>query len=258
MARIRYENVSKYYGEGDNRVHAVDNVSITAEEDKVTTLVGPSGCGKTTLLHVAAGLLSPSNGNVILDGEEITGPSPNRAVVFQQFALFPWKTVRENIEFGLSLTDDKAKAKQQVVEKWINTMGLEGFENSYPHELSGGMKQRVAIARSYALSPKVLLMDEPFGALDAQTRTVMQEELLTLLKEEEHTVIFITHNVDEAIYLGDRIAVMTQRPGKIKELIEVEGKLTKEGLTMNEVLKGEEFIELRDQVWHLVKEEIST
>jgi len=258
--KIQFENVSKNYTRGKMVVPAVSEFSLSIYENEFVVFVGPSGCGKSTLLHMAAGLISPTSGKVLLDGKEITDPGPDRAVVFQQFALFPWKTVYENIKFGLRFKNLNEVEKKNSVEKHIAMMGLNGFENSYPHELSGGMKQRVAIARAYAVNPAVLLLDEPFAALDAQTRTIMQEELVEVGKQEKQTVLFITHSVEEAIFLGDRVIVITRRPARIKEIIDlkVSGFMPdRRERSLDEVLSSEQFAAFRSKVWGLVRSEIS-
>jgi len=252
-------NVSIVYEKNKKSFLAVDNVSLTIQEGEFVVIVGPSGCGKTTFMNTFAGLLRPTKGKVYMDGQEITGPSAERGVVFQQFALFPWKTVFENIEFGLKYRGIPKEQREEIVRKYIHLIKLEGFEHAYPHELSGGMKQRVAIARVYANRPQVLLMDEPFGALDAQTRTIMQEDLSEMFLAEKRTVLFITHSVDEAIYLGDRVVIMTARPGKIKRIIPItRDNLIPERRKMGyeEVVNRREFLELKNEIWGLIKAEI--
>jgi len=257
--KLAAQNVSVRFEKDDTSFLAVDDVSLTIQEGEFVVIVGPSGCGKTTFMNTFAGLVRPAQGKVFIDGEEITGPSAERGVVFQQFALFPWKTVSENIEFGLKYRDIPKEQRDEIVKKYVQLIKLEGFENSYPHELSGGMKQRVAIARVYANRPQVLLMDEPFGALDAQTRTIMQEDLSEMFLTEKKTVLFITHSVDEAIYLGDRVVIMTARPGKIKKVIPI----TRDNLIPNrrqmrhdDVVNLKEFLDLKGDIWGLIKAEI--
>jgi len=258
-SKIVADHVSVEYEKDEKNFLAVDDVSMTIQDGEFVVIVGPSGCGKTTFMNTIAGLVRPIKGKVLMDGEEITGPSAERGVVFQQFALFPWKTVYENIEFGLKYRGIGKEQRAEIVRKYVQTVKLEGFENSYPHELSGGMKQRVAIARVYANRPQVLLMDEPFGALDAQTRTIMQEDLSEMFVSEKRTVLFITHSVEEAIYLGDRVVIMTARPGKIKKSIHI----TEEDLVPNrrqmgfdDVINMKEFLELKAEIWGLIKAEI--
>jgi len=210
-------------------------------------------------MRMAAGLEHPTGGHVYVDRDEVTKPGPDRAVVFQAFALFPWKTVWDNIEFGLvSLGIDAAERKRRI-EQHIELMGLGGYEQAYPHQLSGGMQQRVAIARAYVLDPKVLLMDEPFGALDAQTRVVMQEELVRLARTHPRTVLFITHAVEEAVYLADRIVVMSRRPGTIREIVDVKSIRVAEGWDQHkrieDVMDLPSFVHLRTHVWKLLREQ---
>jgi len=258
-AKIIFDRVTKTYVRRNSKVDAVAEFNFQVHENEVLVLVGPSGCGKSTILHMAAGLIPPTSGKIVMDGQEVKEPGPDRAVVFQQFALFPWKTVYQNIEFGLKFNGTSSKEKKELVEKYIEMVGLKGFENAYPHELSGGMKQRVAIARSLVVKPDVLLLDEPFAALDAQTRTIMQEELNAQLKIEKHTVIFITHSVDEAIYLGDRIVILTQRPARIKEVIDLKGTRfmpERREKSLNDVMASEKFATLRNNIWEMVRSEI--
>jgi NitT/TauT family transport system ATP-binding protein len=253
------EHVSVLYEKDTRSFLAVDDVSLSISEGEFVVIVGPSGCGKTTFMNTFAGLVLPAKGKVFMDGEEITGPSAERGVVFQQFALFPWKTVYENIEFGLKYRGIPREQREEIIRKYVHLVKLEGFEKSFPHELSGGMKQRVAIARVYANRPQVLLMDEPFGALDAQTRTIMQEDLSEMFMTEKRTVVFITHSVEEAIYLGDRVVIMTARPGKIKKIINVtQDDLVpqRRGLGYDEVVNLKEFLDLKGEIWGLIKAEI--
>jgi NitT/TauT family transport system ATP-binding protein len=258
VSEIVFDKVSRVFGKGDTRLAAVDEISLRVADCEFVAICGPSGCGKTTLLRLAAGLDFPSSGSVRVGAREIVAPGPDRAVVFQQFALFPWKTVRENIGFGLKCRGVAAAARRAPVERIVATMGLEGHEDVYPHQLSGGMQQRVAIARSYVIEPEVLLMDEPFGALDAQTRIVMQEELIRLARVNPRTVLFITHSVEEAVFLADRVVVMTRRPGRIREIIEVAPlRRTErwEARPIEEVMDLESFIHLRTRVWKLLRDQ---
>jgi ABC-type nitrate/sulfonate/bicarbonate transport system ATPase subunit len=220
--KLQVDGVSKSFAAGAGRVEALSAASFTVAEGEFITLLGPSGCGKSTLLRIIAGLEEPSTGRVLLGGRPITGPGPERGMVFQSYTLFPWLTVYENIEFGLELKGLPRAERRAVAERYLKLIGLAGFENALPKNLSGGMKQRVAIARALANDPEVLLMDEPFGALDAQTRTVMQEVLLTAWEESKKTILFVTHDVEEAIFLADKVLVMTARPGKIKAVLEVD------------------------------------
>lgn len=259
MAEIVLENVTREFGAGDRKVVALDNVSYTVRDGEFVAVVGPSGCGKTTCMRMAAGLEFPSSGTCMVGGKLVRAPGPDRAVVFQQFALFPWKTVQENIDFGLrSLGVPRDEARQRIADN-LKLMGLQGYESAYPHQLSGGMQQRVAIARAYVLNPQVLLMDEPFGALDAQTRTVMQEDLLRVGRANPRTVMFITHAVEEAVYLADRVIVMTRRPGRIKETIDVKPIRQAERWDRHEriedVMDLESFVHLRTRIWRLLREQ---
>jgi NitT/TauT family transport system ATP-binding protein len=210
-------------------------------------------------MRMAAGLEHPSSGSVSVDGVAVTSPGPDRAVVFQQFALFPWKTVWDNIEFGLVSLGVAADERRRRIEHYIGLMSLTGYERAFPHQLSGGMQQRVAIARAYVLDPKVLLMDEPFGALDAQTRVVMQEELVRLARQHPRTVLFITHAVEEAVYLADRVVVMSRRPGTIREVIDVRSVRERERwdaiARIEDVMDQASFVHLRTHIWKLLREQ---
>lgn len=202
-------------------VTAIENINLNIGDGEFLTILGPSGCGKTTLLNIIAGFEHASGGQVQLDGDPIRKPGPDRGVVFQEYALFPWLTVAQNIEFGLRERGVRGAERRDRVNAQILSVGLSGFERRYPHELSGGMRQRVALARVLVNDPKILLMDEPFAALDAQTRTIMQQELLRVWSAARRTAIFITHNIEEAILLGDRVVVMTARPGRIKDIVPI-------------------------------------
>jgi NitT/TauT family transport system ATP-binding protein len=211
----------KYRSQGADMPALID-INLEIEEGEFICLLGPSGCGKSTLLKIIAGLIPASSGRITIDGKPINGPGPERAVVFQDYALFPWMTVRDNIEFGLEARKLARSARKEISTKLLRTVGLSDFADRFPHHLSGGMKQRVSIARALAVNPSLLLMDEPFGALDAQTRQTLQDELLRIWREYRKTVIFVTHSIEEAIYLSDRIVVMTARPGRIKEIVTVQ------------------------------------
>jgi len=253
---IRIENVHKEYRvlEGKN-VKALDGVSLEIGKNEFVCLVGPSGCGKTTLLNIVAGLEPFDSGKVAMHGEDIIGPGPERGVIFQQYALFPWMTVRKNIEYGMKFLRnpdgrvryDTAK-KRETAEYYIKMVNLTGFEDSYPKALSGGMKQRVAIARAYAQNPEILLMDEPFGALDAQTRAQLQEDLLHTWEEEKKTVLFITHDVDEAVLLATRVVILSARPGRIKEIVDIGLPYPRNQATKMDA----EFIKYRNYIWDTV------
>jgi NitT/TauT family transport system ATP-binding protein len=259
MANIVFNNVGRVFEQGGKAFVALQGINLTVADREFVAIVGPSGCGKTTCMRMAAGLEHATDGQVRVDSELVTKPGPDRAVVFQAFALFPWKTVWDNIEFGLhSLPVDAAERKRRI-EHYIGLMGLSGYERAYPHQLSGGMQQRVAIARAYVLDPKVLLMDEPFGALDAQTRVVMQEELVRLARQHPRTVLFITHAVEEAVYLADRIVVMTGRPGTIREIIDVKTVRDAEDwdrhARIEDVMDLPSFVHLRTHVWKLLRDQ---
>lgn len=211
--KLELRNVTKAFSTEEGEMEALEGINLVVKPNEFLCIIGPSGCGKTTLLRMIAGLDYPSSGEIILDGNEVKGPSPDRGMVFQEFSLFPWRTVLKNVDFGLEIKGMKEKERREIAEKYIELVGLQGFENCYPYELSGGMKQRVAIARALAPEPAILLMDEPFGSVDAQTRNILQEELLEIWKRTKKTVLFVTHSVDEAVYLADRVAVMSARPG---------------------------------------------
>jgi len=259
MSAIVFENVYRYFIRDGKSFPALDGIDLTVADNEVVALVGPSGWGKTTCLRLAAGFEVPTKGQVTVGGQPVQGPGPDRAVVFQQFALFPWKSVQDNIAFGLRNQGASASTRRGRVSAIINLMGLEGYETAYPHQLSGGMQQRVAIARAYVLDPEALLMDEPFGALDAQTRIVMQEELVRIARVNPRTVLFITHAVDEAVYLADRVAVMTRRPGRIKEILDIRNVRTAERWNdrerIEDVMDLESFVHLRTHIWRSLREE---
>ena len=249
--KLIIDNVSKIFSDKGQQVTALQNTSFTVAQNEFITILGPSGCGKSTILKIIAGLEEPSSGKVLLDGREIKGPGSDRGMVFQSYTLFPWLTVQQNIEFGLDVAGKSKAERQDIACHYLEKIGLTGFEKAYPSNLSGGMKQRVAIARALANDPQVLLMDEPFGALDAQTRTVMQELLLTVWEESHKTILFVTHDVDEAIFMGDTIYVMTARPGKIKARLEV--PLLRSRTYDMKLADG--FVNLKKQALELIREE---
>lgn len=218
---IGMRDLSKSFVKGKRTVVAIDDFDLDVNEGEIVCLLGPSGCGKTTVLRIVAGLETPTSGRIVVSGKPVSGSGPDRGMVFQEFALFPWRTVRKNIEFGLEMKGVPPGKRAEASARYIDLVGLKGFEDSHPKELSGGMKQRVGIARALANDPSVLLMDEPFGSLDAQTRNLMQKELLRIWAATQKTILFVTHSVDEAVYLADRIVIMTARPGKVREIIEV-------------------------------------
>ena len=258
MAIIRFNDVQRVFHQNGQDFVALKDVNLEVHDQEFVAVVGPSGCGKTTCMRMAAGLEHPTSGSVSVDDEVVRAPGPDRAVVFQAFALFPWKTVWDNVEFGLISLGVDAAERRRRIEHYIGLMGLDGYARAYPHQLSGGMQQRVAIARAYVLDPKVLLMDEPFGALDAQTRVVMQEELVRLARRHPRTVLFITHAVEEAVYLADRIVVMTGRPGTIRDIVDVKPIREAEGwdrhTRIEDVMDLPSFVHLRTHVWKLLRD----
>jgi NitT/TauT family transport system ATP-binding protein len=251
--RIRVRDLVKRFVDITRReeVIAINGMTLDMGREEFLTVLGPSGCGKTTLLNIIAGFDQPTAGDVTLDGEAIRKPGPDRGVVFQEYALFPWLTVAQNIEFGLREGGMARQERRTRVEQQIASVGLTGFERRYPQELSGGMRQRVALARVLANDPKTLLMDEPFAALDAQTRTIMQQELLRTWAAAPRTAVFITHNIEEAILLGDRVVVMTARPGRIKEIVDVK-------LPRPRDVTSPEFNDIRRRVASLLEDEVKT
>ena len=216
-AALVVDGVTLRYGTGEKSVLALDTVSLNIRPNEFTVIVGPSGCGKSSLLYLVAGLQEVTSGQILVSGKAVDGPGPDRGMVFQSYTLFPWLTVRNNIEYGLKRKGIAPGERRKIVDRYVQEVGLSGFADHYPKQLSGGMMQRVAIARAMANDPVILLMDEPFGALDSQTRHTMQKLLLRVWEHEQKTVCFVTHDIDEAILLGDRVLVMTARPGKIKE-----------------------------------------
>jgi NitT/TauT family transport system ATP-binding protein len=246
--KISFREVVKTFPMKSDVFTALDRVSLDIGDGEFVTVVGPSGCGKSTLLSMAAGLVEPTAGEVTVDGRPVTGPGPDRGVIFQQYALFPWLTVRRNVEFGLKLTSMPARERRRRAEHAIELVGLTDFADALPKTLSGGMKQRCAIARAYAVNPDVLLMDEPFGALDAVTRVQLQDQLLETWSQERRTVMFITHDVEEAVYLARRVVVMAARPGRVHAVVDVDLPYPR-----NEQIRlSPEFAALRNQVWHAV------
>jgi NitT/TauT family transport system ATP-binding protein len=250
-SQIVIEEVNHLYRPPSGRpVLALEDVSLEVRSREFLALLGPSGCGKSTLLYLIGGFLPTERGKILLDGVPISGPGPDRGIVFQHFALFPWKTVRANVLYGLEKMRLPREERDRRAQSFIDLVGLSGFEGSYPSQLSGGMKQRTAIARTLAIDPRILLMDEPFGALDAQTRHLMQGELLAIWRKSPKTVIFVTHDVQEAVYLADRVAVMTARPGRIKTIVDI--RLDKGDPA---IAKSRAFIDTVDAVWGLVRDE---
>ncbi|WP_433674602.1 ABC transporter ATP-binding protein [Microbacterium gorillae] len=246
--KISVQDVSRVYPLKDDDFVALDHVSLDVGDNEFITVVGPSGCGKSTLMNILAGLETPSGGGAFVDGVPVRGPGPDRGMIFQQYALFPWLTVRKNVEFGLRVAKVPAAERRERAEHYIRLVGLEQFADALPKMLSGGMKQRCAIARAYAVNPSLLLMDEPFGALDALTRVRLQEQLLDTWNQDKRTVMFITHDVDEAVILANRVVVMAARPGRIHEVIDVDLPYPRD----ESVRLSPEFAELRNRVWRAV------
>ena len=249
--KVVIKDVKKIYDGRNGPVVALNGANLEIRNNEFICVVGPSGCGKSTLLNILAGLLEPTSGEVLVDGKPVEGTSVDRGVVFQQYALFPWLTVKKNVEFGLKLQKKSPAECEEIAMKYIKMVQLEDFVDAYPKELSGGMKQRVAIARAYAVQPEVLLMDEPFGALDAQTRTQLQAELTKTWQEEEKTCFFITHDVEEAIILATKVIVMSARPGRIKTVIDIDLPYPR----TQDLKMQKEFLDLKAQIWGEVYQE---
>lgn len=249
--KLQIEGVSKVFNSRNREMVALNGVDLDIMENEFICVVGPSGCGKSTLLNIIAGLAEPTSGRVLCDGIEVKGTGTERGVVFQQYALFPWMTVKKNVMFGLDLKGIKGVEAEEIAMKYIKMVQLEDFVNHYPKELSGGMKQRVAIARAYAVNPSVLLMDEPFGALDAQTRTQLQQELLETWEKEKKTCFFITHDVDEAVILAQKVIIMSARPGRIKKIVNIDIPYPRN----QETKMSSRFLELKNHIWSQVYQE---
>jgi len=251
-ACLDLRGVAMRYGAGPGAVIALEHIDLAIEDREFVTIVGPSGCGKSTLLYLVGGFLRPSAGSVLLRGAPVTAPGPDRGIIFQRYSLFPWLTVRGNIGYGLEEQGVPRAERERIVSEHVRLVHLEGFEERYPRELSGGMQQRVALAQTLACRPDILLMDEPFGALDAQTRRILQDEVRRIWRRDTKTVLFVTHDVEEAVALGTRIVVMSARPGRIKEVLE-------RGFDVGD---GEEFeanpafTALKLRIWRSVKEEV--
>jgi NitT/TauT family transport system ATP-binding protein len=246
---LSIKDLHKSFRKDDGGLVVIEDFNLDIMDGEFVCVLGPSGCGKTTLLRIIAGLEEPTSGKILLKNKEIAGPGSDRGMVFQEFGLFPWRSVRKNIEFGLEIRKIPKEERKAISDRYIDLVGLKGFETSHPNELSGGMKQRVGIARALANDPAILLMDEPFGALDAQTRNLMQKELLRIWSEMKKTVVFITHSVDEAVFVADRVVVMSARPGKIKSIFDVEWERPRDR-------SGVEFASLRKKI--LAELEIET
>ena len=250
MAKVTVSHLTKTYNSG--KVVALQDISFEVQPYESLCILGPSGCGKTTLLRLLDCLISRDGGEILLEGEPVIAPRPDVAMVFQHFGLFPWKNLVENIAYGLAL---RGRAKQEVdtiIERYVRLVGLQGFEKAYPYQLSGGMQQRAGLARALAVNPSLLLMDEPFGSLDAQTRETLQEELSRILEQERKTMLFVTHSIDEAIYLGDRILLMTPRPGRIREILPVEIPRPRD---ISQIKADSQAVQLRAYVWDRLKQD---
>jgi NitT/TauT family transport system ATP-binding protein len=243
--KLEISHLSKSYPS----VPVLDDVSFTVADLEFVAIVGPSGCGKSTFLRVVDGLVEPDHGQLYINGQRVVGPGRGRGMVFQSFDLLPWRTAIGNVEFGLEMMNMSRHERRERAQLWIKRVGLVGFESAYPHQLSGGMQQRVGIARALAIDPEVLLMDEPFGALDVQTRDLLQDELLAIWQRERKTVLFVTHSIEEAIYLADRVLIFTPRPARIERILPVPFARPR-----NEELKASpEFVALRSEIWRSLK-----
>jgi NitT/TauT family transport system ATP-binding protein len=247
--RIVVERASKRYG----AVTVFQDLQLSVRDGEIVCILGPSGCGKTTLIRAMHALISLDDGRILIDGQAVTSPRRNVAMVFQHFGLMPWKRVRSNIAYGVELAGLDGGQVRDRVAKYTEMVGLRGFEDHYPYQLSGGMQQRVGLARALAMEPDILLMDEPFGSLDAQTREILQDELLRIHRIVPHTMVFITHSIEEAIALGDRIVVLSARPGTVREIIAVDIPRPR---TVDDVVKHPHFVELRDRCWRLLRERL--
>ena len=251
-AIVELKGIGKTYETG---VEALREVSHSFPAGKLSTLLGPSGCGKTTLLKIIGGLISPTTGEVLVEGKRVEGPGAERAFVFQDFALLPWATVLRNIAFGLELRGLPKEQRLEVARKLIGEVGLAGFESSYPHQLSGGMRQRVGLARALAVDANIILMDEPFSSVDEQTRRKFQEELLDLLRHRQKTVIFVTHSIEEAAYLSDRIVLLSARPGTVSQIIQPNVDRSSE--SPDEIRRDKNYLDAVDQIWQVLKKYLS-
>jgi len=246
-AIVEVRGVGKLY---DGGIQALKAIDLDIPEGKMTTFLGPSGCGKTTLLKIVAGLLDATEGDVFVKGKKVTGPGSERAFVFQDFALLPWATVIRNVAFGLELSGAPKKQREETARSYINKVGLTGFEDRFPHELSGGMRQRVGLARALTVDADVLLMDEPFSAVDEQTRRKFQEDLLDLLNIEKKTVVFVTHSIEEAVYISDQIVLLSPRPGRVHKIIQPD--ISHEG-SDDEIRRDKNYLDTVEDIWQNLK-----
>jgi NitT/TauT family transport system ATP-binding protein len=247
--KLEISRLSKGFAHGAGIVPVLDNLSLAIVDLEFVAIVGPSGCGKSTFLRIVDGLIAPDSGEIRLNGRPVNGPGHGRGMVFQSFDLFPWRTALENVEFGLEVKNLARTERRRIARTWVERVGLKGFENAYPHQLSGGMQQRVGIARALAIEPEVLLMDEPFGSLDVQTRDLLQDELLAIWQNERKTVLFVTHSIEEAIYLADRVLIFTPRPARIERVLDVPFERPRR----EEIKSDPRFVELRQAVWQSLK-----
>jgi NitT/TauT family transport system ATP-binding protein len=250
-AIVEVTEVGKTYEGG---VEALTRINLALPQGRLSTLLGPSGCGKTTLLKIIAGLIAPSRGEVWVKGKKVEGPGPERAFVFQDFALLPWANVLRNVAFGLELRGLTKEERHQIARKHIAEVGLNAFETSYPHQLSGGMRQRVGLARALAVDADIILMDEPFSSVDEQTRRKFQEELLDLLKHKKKTVIFVTHSIEEAAYLSDQIVLLSARPGTVSKI--VQPSINREGRGPEEIRRDKNYLDAVDEIWQILKKDL--
>lgn len=250
--KIRIENATRIYSEG--AIVVFENLNLQVEENQALCIVGPSGCGKTTLLRCMDGLIPLSGGRITIDSQPVSKPRADVAMVFQHFGLFPWKSVYDNVAYGLSLQGRSRQETRETVDHYIEMVGLHGFEKSYPYQLSGGMQQRAGLARALAVNPAVLLMDEPFASLDAQTRELLQDQLLAILAREHKTMVFITHSIDEAVALGNRVAVLSPRPARVREVLDVQFPGPR---TLERIKADPHFAEMRSHIWNELKRELA-
>jgi NitT/TauT family transport system ATP-binding protein len=246
---VELRRVGKRYAAG---VEALRDVTVSFPQGRLTTLLGPSGCGKTTLLKIVAGLIEPTAGEIRVEGRRVEGPGQERAFVFQDFALLPWATVMRNVAFGLELRGAPRDSRETTARRWIAEVGLTGFEQSYPHQLSGGMRQRVGLARALAVDAAIILMDEPFSAVDEQTRRKFQEDLLVLLRDRGKTVIFVTHSIEEAVYLSDQIVLLTPRPGTVHRV--VQPSMERSRRSPDEIRRDKGYLDAVDDIWQVLKQ----
>jgi NitT/TauT family transport system ATP-binding protein len=248
---VEVQGVGKRYGTG---VEALRDLSVAFPRGRLTTILGPSGCGKTTLLKIIAGLVQPTTGEVRVQGRRVEGPGPERAFVFQDFALLPWGTVLRNVAFGLELRGAPREVRDATARRWTTEVGLAGFEESYPHQLSGGMRQRVGLARALAVDADIILMDEPFSAVDEQTRRKFQEDLLVLLRDRGRTVIFVTHSIEEAVYLSDQIVLLTPRPGTVHRV--VQPNVERGRRNPDDIRRDKGYLDAVDEIWQVLKRHV--